>query len=207
MNEKDKSIIIDRYKERLEKYGPSIQSLASGTEARRLIRFKQLESVGDINGSKILDLGSGLGDFYKYLKDKQYDFEYVGYDISPDLVAIANKNYPEAKFEVRDIQQEDISESFDYVVSSQTFNFKLSNEENLDLVKTCLIKSLKASKKGICFDFLSKYVDFEENHLFYYQPEELFTFAKSLSKKVALKHDTELYEFAIFIYQDFVGWK
>ena len=92
------------------------------------------------------------------------------------------------------------------MVSSQTFNYKLSNEDNYELVKTCLIKSLQASKNGICFDFLTKYVDFEENHLFYYQPEQLFAFAKTLSKRVTLKHDSELYEFAIFIYKDFNGW-
>ena len=91
MNKKDKLNIIDRYKNRLEKFGPGIESLASGTEARRLLRFKQLESIGDLNGCKILDLGSGLGDFYKYLVEKGYELDYVGYDISPDLIEIAKK--------------------------------------------------------------------------------------------------------------------
>lgn len=206
MNQKDKINIINRYKERLQKFGPNIKSLASGTEDRRLIRFKQLESLGDLNNSKILDLGSGLGDFYDYLITKGYNIDYVGYDISPDLVSVAQKKYPNARFEVRDIQQDGIEESFDYIVSSQTFNYKLSNENNLNLVKTCLEKSFHASKKGICFDFLSNYVDFEEDHLYYFQPELIFTFAKSLSKRVTLKHDSELYEFAIFIYNDFIGW-
>ena len=206
MNNEDKLNIIDRYKIRLDKFGPGIKSLASGTEDRRLLRFKQLETLGDLNNCKILDLGSGLGDFYNYLILKGYNIEYVGYDISPDLVQIAKKNFPKARFEVRDIQQDNILETFDYVVSSQTFNYKLSNEDNYELVKSCLIKSLQVAKKGICFDFLTKYVDFEENHLFYYQPEQLFAFAKTLSKRVNLKHDSELYEFAIFIYKDFVGW-
>ena len=206
MNKEDKLHLINRYKTRLDKFGPNIQSLASGTEARRLLRFKQLESIGNLNDCKILDLGSGLGDFYNYLQYTGYNLEYVGYDISPDLVEIASKNFPNARFEVRDIQQEDILETFDYVVSSQTFNFKLSKEDNFELVKTCLKKSFNASNKGICFDFLTKYVDFEEQHLFYYQPEQLFSFAKSLSKRVTLKHDSELFEFAIFIYKDFDGW-
>ncbi|NBO71410.1 hypothetical protein EBV26_13165, partial [bacterium] len=64
MNNSDKNTIIDRYRQRLDKFGPSIESLASGTIERRNIRFDILSKAGDMNGAKVLDIGSGLGDFY-----------------------------------------------------------------------------------------------------------------------------------------------
>ncbi len=133
--------------------------------------------------------------------------DYTGYDLSPDLIKIATERFPEAKFEVRDIQNDGIPEKFDYIVSSQTFNFRFGNESNLDVVKACLKISYESCLKGICFDFLTSYVDYKEDHLFYYQPEELFSYAKSLTKRVSISHESELYEFALFLYPDFKGWK
>lgn len=206
MNQSDKVNIITRYKDRLSEFGPGIRSLASGTVERRTIRFSILESIGDLNGCSILDIGSGLGDYYQYLKDKGIQVSYTGYDLSPDLIEIAKERFPEAHFEVRDIQNEGISNKFDYIVSSQTFNFRLSNESNMDLVKSCLKISINNCNKGICFDFLSSYVDYQEDHLYYYSPEELFAFAKTLTKRVTLKHDSELFEFALCLSPDFKGW-
>jgi 2-polyprenyl-3-methyl-5-hydroxy-6-metoxy-1,4-benzoquinol methylase len=91
MNSHDKKVIISRYKDRLEKFGPSIDSLASGTIDRRTIRFNLLANVDDLSGATILDLGSGLGDFYGFLLEKDIKVNYTGYDLSPDLVELAKK--------------------------------------------------------------------------------------------------------------------
>jgi len=206
MNSSDKENIVTRYRDRLKEFGPGIQSLASGTVERRAIRFNTLSKIGDLEGARILDIGSGLGDYYQYLIDKGIKVDYTGYDLSPDLVKISEERFPDAKFEVRDIQIDGIDGVFDYIVSSQTFNFALAKENNLELVRTCLQICLDHCNKGICFDFLSSYVDYREGHLFYYSPEEMFSFAKKLTKRVALSHESELFEFAIFLYPDFTGW-
>jgi len=207
MNSQDKDVIINRYKDRLEKFGPTIASLASGTIDRRTIRFNLLANVGDLRGASVLDLGSGLGDFYGFLVEKGINVNYTGYDLSPDLVELARKHFPKAKFEIRDIQTDGIEGRFDYIVSSQTFNFRLENENNIDLVKSCLKICYEHCDKGICFDFLTSYVDFREDHLFYYSPEELFSYAKLLTKRVSLSHESLLYEFVLYLYPDFTGWK
>jgi SAM-dependent methyltransferase len=206
MNDSDKDNIINRYRNRLQQFGPGIKSLASGTVERRNIRFGLLSNVGELEGATILDIGSGLGDFYQYLKDRKIKVDYTGYDLSPDLISIAKEKFPEATFEVRDIQAEGIAGRYDYIVSSQTFNFRLANEDNNELIKTCLKISLESCNKGLCFDFITSYVDYREDHLFYYSPEELFTYAKSLTKRVSLSHESELFEFALYMFPDFVSW-
>ena len=58
----------------------------------------------------------------------------------------------------------------------------------------------KYSKKGIAFNFLTKYVDWEEDNLYYANPSYYFEFCKNkLSKKVSLVHDYDLYEFTIHV--------
>ncbi len=49
---------------------------------------------------KILDSGCASGRFFSVLKDKKVD--YFGIDSSEELIGIAKKSYPEAKFEIAD---------------------------------------------------------------------------------------------------------
>ncbi|UEQ03320.1 class I SAM-dependent methyltransferase [Halomonas profundus] len=207
MRDEDKSTIVSRYRKRLGEYGPGIQALASGSVERRDIRFSVLSSIGDLNGCRLLDLGCGLGDFYAWLQKQGVQVSYTGYDITPELVDFAVKRFPKASFEVRDIQTQGIPERFDYIVSSQTFNNRLSHDDNFDVMKDVLQICYEACDVAVAIDMMTSYVDFREDHLYYYQPEAIFSYAKTLTKRVSLRHDYPAFEFAILLYKDFSGWK
>lgn len=207
MKDEDKSIITSRYEKRLSEYGPGIQALASGNVERRNIRFDVLSSVGNLEGARILDVGCGLADLYAWLQEQGIQVEYTGHDITPGLIELAAKRFPEAEFEVRDIQTEGISKRFDYIVSSQTFNNRLSHDDNFDVMKDVLQICYEACDNAVAIDMMTAYVDFREDHLYYYQPEDVFSYAKTLTKRVSLRHDYPAFEFAIFLYKDFTGWK
>lgn len=207
MKDEDKSIITSRYEKRLSEYGPGIQALASGNVERRNIRFDVLSSVGNLEGARILDVGCGLADLYAWLQEQGIQVEYTGHDITPGLIELAAKRFPEAEFEVRDIQTEGISKRFDYIVSSQTFNNRLSHDDNFDVMKDVLQICYEACDNAVAIDMMTAYVDFREDHLYYYQPEDVFSYAKTLTKRVSLRHDYPAFEFAILLYKDFTGWK
>ncbi len=208
MNEADKAEIITRYKLRLQEFGADIRSLASGTPEHRIIRFGVLAGIGDMDGCSILDVGCGHADFYAYLKQQGVHVEYTGYDICPEFIEMASAKYADARFELRDIQVDGIPRAFDFVVSSQTFNNRLQHEDNLALMKDVLSCCYDASRKGVAVDMLTSYVDFREPHLYYYSPEEVFVFCKHhLTKRVTLRHDYPLFEFAVYLYRDFAGWR
>jgi len=207
MNKDDKVEIAARYRERLIQYGSGIQALASGTIERRIIRFDVLKSIGDMNGKSVLDVGCGLADFYAHLREQGVQANYTGYDITPEFVKLASERYSDAHFEVRDIQTEGIPRQFDYIISSQTFNNRLAHENNLQLMFDVLRICYNACTLGVAVDMMTSYVDFREDRLFYYQPEEIFSYAKSLTKRVTLRHDYPAFEFAVHLYKDFAGWK
>lgn|SRR3989338_8125986 len=207
MKAEDKQWITERYMERFRKYGMDIRTLASGNRDRQLVRFQAFSGIGDLNGASILDVGCGFGDFYQYLKDEGIKVKYTGIDICPAFVDVCTERFPEAKFAVKDLQTDPVKEKYDYVVSSQTFNNRLADGENMRIMKDVLQKSYALCTKGVAVDMVTSYVDFQEEHLFYYSPEEVFKFAKTITKRVTLRHDYPLYEFMICLYKDFKGWR
>ena len=67
---------------------------------------------------KILDLGCGNGSFTQYLS--QQGFEAVGIDPSESGIALAQKNFPDAKFIQGDIYNlpfDRLDHEFDYIIS------------------------------------------------------------------------------------------
>lgn len=207
MNSADKEVIVGRYRERLQAHGASPAALATGNAERRDIRFGVLAGIGTLEGSSVLDIGCGMGDFYAYLRERGVHVRYTGYDITPDFVSLAAQRHPDARFEVRDVQADGIPQRFDYVVSSQTFNNRLLHDDNLAVMQDVLRRAHAVADKGVVFDMITDHVDFREERLFYYSPETMFRFAKTLTKRVQLRHDYPLYEFALYLYPDFSGWK
>lgn len=205
MKSSDKREIIQRYNDRLKKFGATIDAIASGTEERHNLRFKISTEVGLQSGNTVLDLGCGLGDYYQYLLDNKFDIDYTGYDINPQLIQIARKRFPLAKFETKDITTEDFPD-FDYIVSSSCFNLPLREQDNYEFIGEILATCYRHANIGVSIDFNSCYVDFLSKEGFHYQPEKIFSMAKKVTKRVALRHDYPLFEFNIYLYKDFKGW-
>jgi SAM-dependent methyltransferase len=210
MNEIDKQKIIERYNLRLQKFGTSIEALASGVEERRQLRFNILFECGIKPGDHILDLGCGFGDFYYFLENRlgKNNFKYTGIDINPNLIEIAKKNIPKAEFLVHDITTNSLSSIYNFVVSTSCFNLKLENEDNYLFAQRILESAYNISTEGVAIDFLTSYVDFQGvTEAFYYSPETILSISKKITKRVAVRHDYQLFEFCIYLYKDFEGWK
>jgi ubiquinone/menaquinone biosynthesis C-methylase UbiE len=76
---------------------------------------------------KMADLGCGNGRLYELIKAKNID--YYGLDLSEDLIKIAKKNHPEAKFEVGSILETPYKDNFfDLTVSVATLHHIPSKE-------------------------------------------------------------------------------
>lgn len=199
MKPEEKEATIRRYEERLEKYGVSAKALGWRDEEQQYMRFVALAAIGDLNNCSILDVGCGFGDFYDFLKQKGLNVQYTGYDISSKLVEIARQKHPEATFEVRDILEEESNEKFDYVVSSGIFNARLSDNEGF--LRRMLKRCFELCNIGAAINMMSSYVDYKQEDLYYYSPESIFAFCKTLTKRATLRHDYMPYEFSVYLYK------
>ena len=206
MKNKSKDEIVKRYQRRISEHGETFLSLGSGSKEHQNIRFNILKDKIKNNYS-ILDVGCGLGDFYNYLIQNDIHVDYYGVDLVPEFINQAKKTYPGVKFEVRDILENSFdNDSFDVVVCSQVLNYNLSDESNIDNAKLMIKQMHAISRVHLVCDFVTDYVDYKDDHLFYYKPEEIFSFCKTLSKRVDLIHSYPLFEFCVFLYTDFRGW-
>ncbi|WP_455168517.1 class I SAM-dependent methyltransferase [Aegicerativicinus sediminis] len=68
--------------------------------------------------AKLLDVGCGPGNITKYLLEQRTDFEILGIDIAPNMVNLAQKNNPSAKFLVMDSRNlTELNSTFDGIVA------------------------------------------------------------------------------------------
>src|SRR5688572_14228264 len=145
-----KRATVDWYQRRLAEHGQGIEALSSGNEARRAIRFEVLTAVGITPGSTVLDVGCGFADYYAWLKERGCEVRYTGVDIVPEFIERARQSHPGLDLQLRDLQQDPIAPaSYDYAVSSQTFNLRFGADSNLPLVTAMMKQMFSAARKGV----------------------------------------------------------
>jgi ubiquinone/menaquinone biosynthesis C-methylase UbiE len=85
-------------------------------------------------GDKLLDLGCGNGRWFKLFKT--YNIDYIGVDSSKSLIDIAQKNNPEAKFQVEEGLNLSFPDNFfDKIYSIAVFHHIPSKEFRLKFLK------------------------------------------------------------------------
>ena len=74
------------------------------------------------NGAKILDAGTALGDYPKYLTEKlEKDFKVIGIDGAENMINIAKQNAPKAQFYKMDVRDMNFEKcSFDCILCFAT---------------------------------------------------------------------------------------
>lgn len=194
--------VVKRYQQRIAEHGTTFASLNSGSEAKQNIRHEVHASA--LRGAKpsILEIGCGIGDFYKYLARHQRACSYFGYDIVPEYINHCRGLYPEASFEQRNIFQAGIDGIYDTVVMSQVLNNRYQRSDNIQVMKCALELGFEHTRVSVSVDMISSYVDFQNPELFYYSPEDIFRLAKSISPRVLLRHDYRAFEFCIQLFHD-----
>lgn len=195
------SRVQEYYDEKLRIHGPTAHGVDWKSQASQQLRFEQLVKLIDHDRTfTINDFGCGYGALINYLESCGFQFQYVGFDISSDMIAQARELHPGSSF----VNDKGRLPQADYTVASGIFNVRLSTGEAewknymLDVIDT--MNSL--SKSGFAFNALTKYSDaeFMRSDLYYADPLFLFDYCKTkYSKFVTLLHDYPLYEFTILV--------
>jgi len=202
LSEEDRARIVGRYEERFRQYGDDLRTLNTGKGDKLRIQHTAHASIGDLENTTLLDIGCGLGYYYKFLRDQSIPIRYIGYDIVPSFIEANRQQFPEAEFEVRDISQDGIAHEADYVCMCQVFNNRYEDVDNDSVVRSALEAACKAERRGVSIDMLGDYVNYHEDHLFYFSPERMFSYAKSLTPFVSLRHDYLPFDFTLFLYKE-----
>lgn len=197
MVESDFTKIVKIYQQRFEKYGVSPKTLGWDKNTAKL-RFEILASQWDLSHASILDFGCGFGDFYGFLRDKEFEgLEYHGLDINPCFIEIARGRYPDISFQVCNILEEGIGRRFDYIFASGVFNDRMN--DNISFITKILEKFNEYSVKGFGTNFLSDKVEYRHQHTFHSDPAFILSLSYSYSNNIVLRNDYMPFEFTIFV--------
>ena len=204
----DKKLNYDYYKKAIIEHGDSPEGVCWSSLPTQEKRFKILcGMIADKDKEhSILDYGCGTAALNDYIIKKKIAAKYFGCDIVEDSLKIAKDKYPKSSFM---FPQElfDGKDVYDYAFISGVFNYRIS--DNVAYYQEILLNLWQKVKIGIAFNMMSSYVDYEDSHLFYEKPENVFAFAKTkLSPFVTIRNDYEVnpgvipFEFACYVYKE-----
>lgn len=197
----DRTRVVERYTHRFEQFGVDVRSLASGTDERHRRQHMVHASAGDLRDKTVLDIGCGLGHYYDFLTSLEIPFRYIGYDIVPAFIESNRQRYPGAHFELRDVTRDGIAHEADFIVLCEVFNNRFEETSNMDVAKRVLRESFASAREAVSMDMLSTYVDYQVPNAFYFSPEDMFAYAKSLTPYVRLRHDYVPFHFTLFLFK------
>jgi SAM-dependent methyltransferase len=202
LNPADAERVVRRYQKRIDVYGPTLPSLNSGSLEKQRVRHHVHASALQGKRPSLLDVGCGLASLYEYLIGEGRTCEYSGFDIVPEYIEFCQKRFAECTFALRNILAEGVGGIFDTVVMSQTFNNRYQESDNVQVMQTALRIAFAATQVSVSVDMLSSYADIRRPELFYYSPEEMFGFARTLTPRVALRHDYRPFEFCLQLFHE-----
>ncbi|MFN6992191.1 MAG: methyltransferase domain-containing protein [Fervidobacterium sp.] len=192
------------YTDKIIAYGAVPKGVDWNSEESQIIRFVQLTKIVTRDNFTINDIGCGYGKYFDFLKQHFKNFDYIGYDLSDEMIKVAKKLHTGE--EQRFICVNKLSEirEAEYSVASGIFNVKMHYKESewLFYILDTIDIMNKKSKKGFAFNMLTKYSDkeFMKDHLYYADPLFFFDYCKrNYSKDVALLHDYGLFDFTILV--------
>ena len=200
LSREDKLATVHIYEELLESFGPSPAALGWRSQITQRIRFEVLAQIGDLHEASVLDVGCGLGDLYEFLRARGLRCRYLGVDITPAMVAAAQKNHPEGNFALLDILTDPPAERYDYVFASGIFNMKISDNEGF--VRSMLVRMFEICRRAVGANMLCRCAPRQDRALHYFNPAEMFLFARTITPLVALRHDYHLDDFTLYLYRE-----
>lgn len=205
--DKIKSATRDYYEAALEIHGEGAQAVNWRNAESQRLRFDVLCQIGDLDGKKIHDVGCGLAHLYDYVKEAGINTDYIGSDISTKMIEASRQRLGgRADLRVADITEDNPPDWMraDFVVSSGIFTVRgnIPDREWREFVLSFIVKMFDLAKTGIGFNMMTSHVDYQDDHLCYFDPGEVLEFCVGkLSRKVIVRHDYPLWEFTVFVYR------
>ena len=203
----DRSIgsVRDYYERTVSGHPPgSPRAVDWGSPDAQMLRLQVLLSAMEAMGPQsVCDLGCGLGALLQVIRNAGHDWAYVGIDLAPSMIALADARAPgggPATFAVgRTPGQADV------VVGSGIFNVRpgVTDEDWRRHVDATLGAMVRSARVGVVTNFLPPVTPGHTpaSHLHYEDPERVSALVRSLGCRVETLSDYGPFDFTL------VAWK
>jgi SAM-dependent methyltransferase len=192
------------YSDKIRSHGATPRGVDWNSSETQGLRFQQLSMLLPAQSFGVTDLGCGYGAYYDYLAQEHSDFDYVGVDLSEEMIRQAKSLHSQTN--ARFICASRTPASVDYVVASGIFNVRqdVPDDQWLSYIHSCLDDMDRCSSKGFAFNCLTSHSDPDRKRrdLFYADPAAMFNHCIGYARHVTLLHGYGLYEFTIHVRKD-----
>lgn len=198
--------IRGRYRSRILEFGLGEESLGwrKNTSVHRYLAVSEV--IRQLEPTRVLDIGSGLGDLLHVLREDGWSGKFVGLDLVPEFVASARelaKSDSLASFQT-------VDEIFDFQGFQTDFAVSLGllnhvSTENIVFRRNFLEKLLKVAKVGFAIDFLCDSADRKSEKLVYQNSSWLISWANDNNLKWRIDHSYLRYEYLFVIIKENIG--
>lgn len=141
------------YQEAVEAHGGTFDATLWRSKEGQSLRFKIFCDFVNFNGSSILDVGCGIGDFAEYLLEHAVSFvSFHGVDAMEAMIETARKRaLAQSTFSTVDVLlTKDLFHGHDWITFSGTLN---AMDESVAM--KLIDDAFAVSNKGVAFNFLS----------------------------------------------------
>lgn len=182
----------------LAEHGDSSRALDWSADGQRA-RFRVLCDLGIKNGDSVLDVGCGLGHFYRYLCDHGCrHVQYIGIDVSSASITFARQTFPEAEFFEGDVFVGNLLRA-DYVVASGVLNVEQGDNE--EAMRRLFTICFDACRVAVAINMLSTLAARRRDDRHYFEPTWAFNCALRLTPRVTLRHDYRGNDLTVYLYR------
>lgn len=188
------------YKQLLKDNGYNNKAL--GVNEKQLLRFHQLTACWNLSNKKILDVGSGFGDFNRYLQLAGVtQCDYTGIESVYEFYCESKKRYiaDNIRFINDEFMNLNITSRYDYIIASGIFNLKIDGIDHYEYIYENLKKMFDLADIAISVDFLSDRVEYTHPWNYNSSPLKILELAYRLSRNVVIRNDYFPFEFSITI--------
>ncbi|HLP58629.1 MAG TPA: class I SAM-dependent methyltransferase, partial [Candidatus Deferrimicrobium sp.] len=129
--------------------------------------------------------------------------DYFGIDINPGMIAAAKEKFPENKdkFFVFDILEEQMTETFDYVISVGPLNLKFETDQNMDFTMRLMKEMVRLTIVGAAISMTSSFTRRPNEETFYYNPAVVLSETAKFCTNIKIDHTYLPHDFTIFCYK------
>ena len=196
----DNQAAVALYEDSFAEHGRSVKALRWGSATGQQRRFSVLADFMDGLEVSVLDVGSGLGDFYAYLLERGFPGHYTGVDATPSLIAEAKSRFADIDFIYGDIGDITPGRQFDYVVASGIFTF-CKHRPYAYLLHTAR-RMHALARKGVILNSLSTWGSDGDPVECQLDPLKAAATLKVITPYLSLRHDYMPHDFTLFLKKD-----
>lgn len=175
-------------------------AIVEQSQRTQKMRFEAFLLYHEVQGQSILDVGCGTGDLWQHLQARNFACDYMGVDISPEMVNHARSRFPQIRFETQNILTWQPNRRFDYTISIGIHNIKV--EGGWELLRQITHRQFELCRRAAHLSILTdRYTGFAE-HIQAWRAEDVLTMALEITPYVILRHDYLPNDFSVTLYRE-----